>query len=108
MFYSFQLGRLPERPCVKAARSLPNAPSVVSSRRSSLMLLLFSLMQFAAMGLRAEVVDYEFTIDELVTELGGVTAQSLAIDGQIPAPTLRARRGDTLRVTFHDALEVAA
>jgi FtsP/CotA-like multicopper oxidase with cupredoxin domain len=108
MFYSFQLGRSPERPRVEAARRLPSARSEFNSRRSALLLVLVCLAQFAASGLRAEVVDYEFTIDELVTELGGVTAQSLAIDGQIPAPTLRARRGDTLRVTFHNALEVAA
>ena len=47
---------------------------------------------------QAKVVEYDLTIDTLGTTIAGATVDSLAIDGQIPAPTLRATLGDTLRV----------
>lgn len=105
MFNRLQFGRSAALARTGSSRRLLDKPS---PGRSTPRLVLFCLTLLAVPALRAEVVDYELTIEERVTELGGVAAQSLAIDGQIPAPTLRARRGDTLRVTFHNALEVAA
>lgn len=57
---------------------------------------------------QAKVVEYDLTIDTLGTTIAGATIDSLAIDGQIPAPTLRAALGDTLRVTFRNRLKVPA
>ena len=57
---------------------------------------------------QAKVVEYDLTIDTLGTTIAGATVDSLAIDGQIPAPTLRATLGDTLRVTFRNRLKVPA
>ena len=57
---------------------------------------------------QAKVVEYDLTIDTLGTTIAGATIDSLAIDGQIPAPTLRATLGDTLRVTFRNRLKVPA
>lgn len=53
-------------------------------------------------------VSYEFSIDTQQVNLTGTTVEALAIDGEIPAPTIRARVGDTLRTTFHNNLDVVS
>jgi len=55
----------------------------------------------------ADVVEYEFDIDIKEVNLTGTTVQALAIDNQIPAPTLTAVVGDVLRATFHNRLDSA-
>lgn len=73
--------------------------------RFHVFVLIFLLLAtpFAA----AETVSYEFEISTLTLNVTGKNIQALAIDGQVPAPTLRARVGDTLRATFHNTLDEA-
>ena len=52
----------------------------------------------------AQVVSYQFDIDELVVNYTGTPRKALAVAGQIPAPTVRATVGDTLKVTFRNNL----
>ena len=49
-------------------------------------------------------VSYEFDIDTKLVNITGTEVEALSIADQIPAPTLRARVGDTLRVTFNNRL----
>lgn len=51
------------------------------------------------------VVSYEFDIDTRPVDVTGNIVEALAIDKQIPAPTLRASIGDILRVTFNNKLD---
>ncbi|MDX1491657.1 MAG: multicopper oxidase domain-containing protein [Pseudohongiellaceae bacterium] len=53
-----------------------------------------------------ETVSYEFDISTTSVNITGEQVEALAIDGQIPAPTIRAQVGDTLRVTFNNTLDV--
>ena len=50
-------------------------------------------------------VNYEFDIDTAQMNVTGIPVEALAIDGQIPAPTIRASVGDTLRITFNNHLD---
>lgn len=50
------------------------------------------------------VVEYEFDIDVKEVNITGVPIMALAIDDQIPAPTVTAAVGDVLRATFHNRL----
>lgn len=59
----------------------------------------------AANGARAALVEYAFDIDTTTVHFTGKPAQALAVGGQIPAPTIEAAVGDTLRVTFHNRLD---
>ena len=54
----------------------------------------------------AAVVEYEFDIAVKEVNITGVPIEALAIDNQIPAPTVRAAVGDVLRATFHNRLNV--
>jgi len=54
---------------------------------------------------QAETVVYEFDISTKTINVTGTDIEALAIDGQIPAPILRAKVGDTLRTTFHNKLD---
>ena len=53
----------------------------------------------------AEVVEYEFDINYKVVNFTGSPRTALAIADSIPAPTVRAKVGDILRVTFRNRLE---
>lgn len=69
--------------------------------------LLFFCSLFLATQLNAETVSYEFEITTHAVNITGKSVDALAIGGQIPAPTIRAKVGDTLRVTFHNTLSTA-
>ncbi|MEQ8315416.1 MAG: multicopper oxidase domain-containing protein [Gammaproteobacteria bacterium] len=71
------------------------------SRVVYICILLFPLPMLAA------TVSYELDIGSRTVDITGTSTQALAISGQIPAPTLRAELGDTLRVTFHNQLDEA-
>ena len=58
-----------------------------------------------ATGAQARLVEYVFDIDKITVDFTGEPAQALAVGGQIPAPTIEATVGDTLRVTFHNKLD---
>ena len=68
----------------------------------ALTVLTNSLAGFAA------TVSYEFDIDARPINVTGATIEALSIGGQIPAPTIEAVAGDTLRVTFHNRLDVTS
>ena len=51
------------------------------------------------------LVEYAFDIDAITVDYSGQPVQALAVGGQIPAPTIEATVGDTLRVTFHNKLD---
>ncbi len=67
---------------------------------------MFCLLSLCPAVLCAETVSYEFDIGTIQRNFTGTPVTVLAIDQQVPAPTLRAAVGDTLRVTFHNRLEV--
>ena len=67
--------------------------------------ILFFLLLLPATSLAA-TVSYDFDIDTKAVNFTGNTVEALSIDGQIPAPTIRAAVGDTLRVTFRNHLDV--
>ena len=54
---------------------------------------------------QARLVEYAFDIDTITVYYSGRPVQALAVGGQIPAPTIEAAVGDTLRVTFHNKLD---
>ena len=54
---------------------------------------------------QGRLVEYAFDIDAITVRYSGQPVQALAVGGQIPAPTIEATVGDTLRVTFHNKLE---
>jgi CopA family copper-resistance protein len=66
-------------------------------------LLFLALYPMLALG---ATVSYEFDIGTMEVNVTGTAVEALAIDGQIPAPTLRAAVGDTLRITFNNRLAV--
>ncbi|MFK7863802.1 MAG: multicopper oxidase family protein [Pseudohongiellaceae bacterium] len=51
-----------------------------------------------------KTVEYTFDISTSETAVAGVIVEALTINGQMPAPTLRASVGDTLRVTYNNKL----
>ncbi len=69
-------------------------------KRILVLFLLYPVVTFSA------TVNYEFDIDRVLVNITGSPVEALAIDGQIPAPTIRAAVGDILRVTFHNHLDV--
>lgn len=54
----------------------------------------------------AKLVEYDLTIDYLDVDYTGNKIRAMAINGQIPAPRIEAQIGDTLRVTFHNKMDV--
>ena len=54
---------------------------------------------------QGRLVEYAFDIDTITARYSGQPVQALAVGGQIPAPTIEAAVGDTLRVTFHNKLD---
>ena len=56
----------------------------------------------------ARVVETDLFIDEKTIEIGGRTSLALAINGQIPGPTLRWKEGDTARIRVHNDLDADA
>lgn len=54
----------------------------------------------------AKVVEYQLNVDYKMVNFTGKLVQALSVGGTIPAPTLEATVGDTLRVTFHNKMDV--
>ncbi|MCP4815962.1 MAG: multicopper oxidase domain-containing protein, partial [Planctomycetaceae bacterium] len=61
----------------------------------------FLVLGFLVGTSEARVIETDLFIQEGIVEIAGRSTQALTINGQIPAPTLRWREGDsvTLRVT---------
>ena len=54
----------------------------------------------------AKVVEYNFDVDYKMVNYTGQPVQAMAVGGTIPAPTIEATVGDTLRVTFNNKMNV--
>ena len=54
----------------------------------------------------AEVVEYQFDIDYQMVNFTGEPVRAMSVGGSIPAPTIEATVGDTLRVTFTNKMQV--
>ena len=68
--------------------------------------VLLSFLLIYPVAIQADIVDYKFDITTIPTNITGEPVEALAIANQIPAPTIRANIGDTLRVTFNNYLDV--
>lgn len=55
----------------------------------------------------AKIVKYDFDINVKTVNFTGNYVQALAINNQLPGPTITALEGDTLQVTFHNKMNVA-
>ena len=65
------------------------------------------LLLFTPVFSFAETVSYEFEINTKQLNITGTVVEALAINDQVPAPTIRAAIGDVLRATFHNNLDVS-
>jgi FtsP/CotA-like multicopper oxidase with cupredoxin domain len=54
---------------------------------------------------KAEVVIYTFDIDYKEVNIVGQPAMAMSIDDKIPAPTIEAKVGDTLKITFNNLMQ---
>lgn len=54
----------------------------------------------------AKTVSYEFDIEKGMVNKTGVSVPGMMIDGQTPGPVIEAVEGDTLKVTFHNRMDV--
>ena len=74
-------------------------------RQYKLVMLLALLTVLPAMA-EAKLVEYEFDINYKTVNFSGEDVQAMSVGGSIPAPTIDATVGDTLRVTFHNKMDV--
>ncbi len=68
-----------------------------------LLAIFFLTLPFSA---QAKLVEYEFDIDYKTVNFSGEEKRAMSVGGSIPAPTIEATVGDTLRVTFHNKMDV--
>ena len=54
----------------------------------------------------ASLIEYEFDINYQTVNFTGENVRAMSVGGSIPAPTIEATVGDTLRVTFHNKMDV--
>ena len=64
------------------------------------------VMLFSTSAVWAKVIEYELDVDYKTVNFTGQSIQAMTVGGTLPAPTLEATVGDTLRVTFHNKLDV--
>ena len=64
------------------------------------------VMLFSTSAVWAEVIEYELDVVYKTVNFTGQSIQAMTVGGTLPAPTLEATVGDTLRVTFHNKLDV--
>ena len=74
-------------------------------KQYKLVMLLALLTVLPAMA-EAKLVEYEFDINYKTVNFSGEDVQAMSVGGSIPAPTIDATVGDTLRVTFHNKMDV--
>ena len=68
--------------------------------------LLLALLTVLPAMAEAKLVEYEFDINYKTVNFSGEDVQAMSVGGSIPAPTIEATVGDTLRVTFHNKMDV--
>lgn len=74
-------------------------------KQYKLVMLLALLTVLPAMA-EAKLVEYEFDINYKTVNFSGEDVHAMSVGGSIPAPTIEATVGDTLRVTFHNKMDV--
>lgn len=77
----------------------------VNIKQYRLVMLLAFLTVLPAMA-EAKLVEYEFDINYKTVNFSGEDVQAMSVGSSIPAPTIEATVGDTLRVTFHNKMDV--
>jgi FtsP/CotA-like multicopper oxidase with cupredoxin domain len=77
----------------------------MSIKQYKLVMLLALLTVLPAMA-EAKLVEYEFDINYKTVNFSGEDVQAMSVGSSIPAPTIEATVGDTLRVTFHNKMDV--
>ena len=78
---------------------------IITMNQYKLVMLLALLTVLPAMA-EAKLVEYEFDINYKTVNFSGEDVQAMSVGGSIPAPTIEATVGDTLRVTFHNKMDV--
>jgi FtsP/CotA-like multicopper oxidase with cupredoxin domain len=68
-------------------------------------LTLISILLLLSSLLEAKTIKYEFPIDKKTINFTGNPVEALAINNQIPGPTIEATVGDVLEVTFHNKMD---
>lgn len=68
------------------------------------MRVIFFLLAFISCT-HARIVEYDLHVSDLKTTIAGHRTTALAINGSIPAPTLRFHLGDTARIRVHNDLK---
>ena len=71
----------------------------------NLVYLLLSLLILNAGSVYAKVIKYQFDINTKTVHFTGKKIVALAINNQIPGPTIEATVGDTLEVTFNNRMD---
>ena len=66
-----------------------------------------AILLFVAEG-QAKLVEYTFDISYITVNYTGKDVKAMAVGGTIPATTIEASIGDTLRVTFNNKMDVAS
>ena len=78
---------------------------IITMNQYKLVIFLALLTVLPAMA-EAKLVEYEFDINYKTVNFSGEDVQAMSVGGSIPAPTIEATVGDTLRVTFHNKMDV--
>ena len=68
--------------------------------------IILSLLVVIPVMVEASLVEYEFDINYQTVNFTGEDVRAMSVGGSIPAPTIEATVGDTLRVTFHNKMDV--
>lgn len=72
----------------------------------SIRILCFTLLCFISTACFSSVAKYSFDVDYQEMNITGENIQVMAINNQIPAPTIEAMIGDSLQVTFNNHMDV--
>ena len=78
---------------------------IITMNQYKLVIFLALLTVLPAMA-EAKLVEYEFDINYKTVNFSGEDVQAMSVGSSIPAPTIEATVGDTLRVTFHNKMDV--
>jgi FtsP/CotA-like multicopper oxidase with cupredoxin domain len=74
---------------------------IIHNKKMSLMALIFALSNLNAQKL----VHYDLTIKDSMVNFTGKTKRAIAVNGQIPMPTLTFTQGDTAEIVVHNELD---
>ena len=69
-------------------------------------IIIFTLFSFSISLSFAKTVKYNLDIDYTTVNYTGKDIQAMTVGGGIPAPTIEAKLGDILEVTFNNKMDV--